>query len=86
MSTNLRLSPELAGALAAASARSGRSQQDIVRQALANELGLAPGLTAMQRAVRAGVVEAPEPFRDVEPTLELAKGTSTVDLLDRDDR
>ncbi len=86
MSTNLRLSPELAGALAAAAARSGRSQQDIVRQALANELGLAPDLTAMQRAVRAGVVEAPEPFRDVEPTLTLAKGISTVDLLDRDDR
>lgn len=86
MSTNLRLSDELADALREAARRSGRSQQDIVREAIAKELGLASDLTAMQRAVQAGTVEAPEPFRDVEPMLTLPKGTSSLDLLDREDR
>jgi predicted DNA-binding protein len=86
MSTNLRLSAELAGALREAAERTGRSQQEIVREAIAKELGLAPDLTAMQRAVQAGTVQAPEPFRDVEPALTLPKGTSSLDLLDREDR
>ncbi|MFL6164389.1 MAG: ribbon-helix-helix protein, CopG family [Jatrophihabitantaceae bacterium] len=86
MSTNLRLSAELARALREAAARRGRSQQDIVREAIAKELGLASDLTAMERAVRAGTVEAPEPFRDVEPTLTLPRGTRSLDLLDREDR
>jgi len=42
--------------------------------------------TPMERAVRDGTVEAPEPFRDVEPTLTLPRGTHTADLLDREDR
>lgn len=29
---------------------------------------MASELTPMERAVRAGTVEAPEPFRDIEPT------------------
>ncbi len=86
MSTNLRLSDELADALRDAARRRGQSQQEIVREALARELGLASDMTAMERAVRAGTVEAPEPFRDVEPTLVLPKGMSSLDLLDRDER
>lgn len=86
MSTNLRLSEELAGALREEAGRRGKSQQDIVREAIAKELGLVPDLTAMERAVRAGTVEAPEPFRDTEPTLRLPRGTRSADLLDREDR
>jgi hypothetical protein len=86
VSTNLRLSEELAVALREAAAQRGRSQQDIVREAIAKELGLASDLTAMQRAIQARTVEAPDPFRDVEPTLTLPKGTSSSDLLDREDR
>ncbi|WP_375477707.1 ribbon-helix-helix protein, CopG family [uncultured Jatrophihabitans sp.] len=86
MSTNLRLSEELAGALRAAAARSGRSQQEVVRSALAKELGLHPELSPLERAVRAGLVEAPEPFVDHEPTLRLPKGMSSLDLLERDER
>jgi predicted transcriptional regulator len=86
VSTNLRLSEELADALRKAAAHSGRSQQDIVREAITKELGLTAGRTAMQRAVDAGTVEAPDPFVDVEPTLTLPSGTSTLDLLDREDR
>ncbi len=86
MSTNLRLTDELAAALREAATRRGRSQQDIVREAIAKELGLVTELTAMQRAVRAGVVDAPEPFRDTVPTLTLPHGSSSLDLLDREDR
>lgn len=86
VSTNLRLSEELVHALRTAAARRGRSQQDIVREAIAKELGLASDPTAMELAVRAGTVEAPEPFQDVEPTLKLPKGTSSLGLLDREDR
>jgi hypothetical protein len=86
VSTNLRLSDELADALRQEAARRGRSQQDIVRMAIAKELGLTPDLTAMQRAIQAGVVDPPEPFRDVAPTLTLPTDTSSLDLLDRKDR
>lgn len=86
MSTNLRLSEELAGALREEAARRGKSQQDIVREAIAKELGMASELTPMERAVRAGTVEAPEPFRDIEPTLMLPRDTCSLDLLDREDR
>ena len=80
----LRLSEELASALREEAARRGKSQQDIVREAIAKELGTASELTSIERAVRAGTVEAPEPFRDVEPTLTLPRGTRSLDLLDRE--
>jgi plasmid stability protein len=86
MSTNLRLSEELASALRDEAARRGASQQDIVREAIAKELGMASGSTPMELAVRAGTVEAPAPFRDIEPTLALPRGTRSLDLLDREDR
>lgn len=86
MSTNLRLSAELAEALREEAARRGRPQQDIIREALAKELGMVAASTPMELAVRAGTVEPPDPFRDVEPTLTLPKTTSSLDLLDREDR
>lgn len=86
MSTNLRLSEELAGALREEAARTGRSQQDIVRDAIAKELGMTSASTPMELAIRTGTVEAPEPFHDVEPTLTLPRGTRSLDLLDREDR
>lgn len=86
MSTNLRLSEELADGLREEAARRGKSQQDIVREAIAKELGMASELTSIERAVRAGIVDAPEPFRDIEPTLTLPRGTRSLDLLDREDR
>jgi hypothetical protein len=47
---------------------------------------MASELTPMELAVRAGIVEAPEPFREIEPTLTLPPGTRSLDLLDREDR
>lgn len=61
ISTNLCLSEELAGALRKEAARRAKSQQEIGREAIAKELGMASELTPMERAVRAGTVEAPEP-------------------------
>lgn len=86
MSTNLRLSEDLANALREEAARRGRSQQDIVRDAIAKELGMASGSSPMELALRAGTVEAPEPFRDTEPTMTLPPGMRSLDLLDREDR
>ncbi len=86
MGTNLRLSRELADALREAAARSGRSQQDIVREAIRRELGLVPRDTEMEAAVRLGVVLAPTPFRDAEGSIDLPHGVTSLDLLDREDR
>jgi predicted transcriptional regulator len=86
MSTNLRLSEELAAALRKESARTGRSQQEIVREAIAAKLGLTANETELEKAVREGRVEAPEPFRDFPPPLTLPRGRSSLDLLERDDR
>lgn len=86
MSTNLRLSEELAEALRKEAARSGRSQQQIVREAIAKELGLTPAATAMERAIRAGLVKPPTPHREAITPIRLPKGVTTLDLLERDDR
>lgn len=86
VSTNLRLSDELAAALRKESTRTGRSQQEIVREAIAAKLGLVTDETPLQEAIREGRVEAPEPFRDFEPRLTLPTGRSSTDLLERDDR
>jgi predicted transcriptional regulator len=86
VSTNLRLSPELVAALREAADRTGRSQQDIIREAITKQLGLVTSQSEMQRAIDEGTVQAPSPFRDVEPSLELPPGTSSLDLLVREDR
>jgi predicted transcriptional regulator len=86
VSTNLRLSDELAAALRKESIRTGRSQQEIVRDAIASKLGLVAKETAVAEAIREGRVEAPEPFQDFEPHLTLPPGQSSIDLLERDER
>lgn len=85
VSTNLRLNTEVADALRAAALASGRSQQDIIRDAVAKELGMTYTPTPLDRAIRAGLVKPPAPFQDVVPTLQLPEGYTTLDLLDRDD-
>lgn len=67
MSTNLRLSEGLAGALREEAARRGTSQQEMVPEAIAKELGMASELT------RSSVPSEREPSRrpcpsDIEPT------------------
>ncbi len=84
MATNLRLSPEAAHALRAAAERSGRSQQDLLREAVDRYLGLGDQ-TDLDRAVADGRVKRPTAFRDVRPRGPLPGTMTTLDLLDRDD-
>jgi hypothetical protein len=84
MATNLRLSPAAAEALRAAAERSGRSQQDLLREAVDRYLGL-PGQTDLDRVVASGRVERPSAFRDVKPRGALPGTLTSLDLLDRDD-
>jgi len=83
--TNLRLSEQAVAALRAAAQRTGRSQQDLIREAVDRYLGLTPATTARERAIEAGLVKPPTPFRNDPPTVRLPPGVSTADLLDRED-
>lgn len=86
MATNLRLRPETERALKLRSERTGRSQQDLIRAALDEYLGLVPPATqTLDELVAAGVVSPPRPRRNA-PRITLPLGVTTADLLDREDR
>jgi hypothetical protein len=87
MATNLRLSAEAEAALRAAAQRTGRSQQDLLREAVAQYLGLVPSPTTIDPVIASSRVNPPRvPYRSVRPTLRLDQGELGIDLLDRDDR
>ena len=90
MAMNLRLPPEVSAALQAESARTGLSQQEIVRDALGRRLHLIDAEDPAGERERAraehAVQPARVPYRKVTPRLRLPKGTTSLDLLDRDDR
>jgi len=92
MAVNLRLRPEAEAALRAEAERSGRSQQEILREAVDRHLhALATGgqasLANRQPLIAAGTVLPPRtPYRRVTPTLTLPAGVTSLDLLDREDR
>ena len=87
---NLRLTPEAASALQAEAERTGRSQQEIVREAISRHLHLTEDdvrTTDRERARSAGIVRpARVGYRKVKPRLRLPKDTTSLDLLDRSDR
>ncbi|MGW5188818.1 hypothetical protein ACWEOO_06160 [Kribbella sp. NPDC004138] len=87
---NLRLPPDVTTALQAESARTGLSQQEIVRDALGRRLHLIDTADPAGERERAraehAVQPARVPYRKVTPRLRLPKGTTSLDLLDRDDR
>lgn len=85
MATNLRLSMQTAQALREASVRLGRSQQELLREAVDRYLGLDEAMTDRERVVALGVVLRPTPFEDVRATIELPAGVTALDLLDRDE-
>ncbi len=83
MAVNLRLDPDAAAELRSASARTGKSQQEILRLALDEHLGR---VGSNRPTSYPDWVDPPErPYRPVTPALRLSRGT-TADLLDRDDR
>ncbi len=89
MAMNLRLSPDAEAALRREAERTGRSKQEVVREALSRQLGLSPthGSSELGALVATGTVRPPRmPHRRVATRLTLPPGTASADLLDRDDR
>jgi len=89
VATNLRLRPATEAALRDAAERTGRSQQDLIREAVDQYLehGLAPKRSSLQQLIDAGlVVPSRIPYRRAENPITLPEGMTTADLLDRDDR
>jgi hypothetical protein len=91
MATNLRLRREAEDAIRAEAARTGRSQQELIREAIDAYLGLResrPGSEADALVANRSVLPARSPFVEVdeEDMVPLPDGVSTLDLLDRDER
>jgi hypothetical protein len=92
MATNLRLQPDIASALRAESERTGRPQQQIIRDAVAQYLAIVGSPTESRVAVPDGTLgglirPARRPFGTTTlPPLTLRAGETTADLLDREDR
>ncbi len=91
MATNLRLRPAAEAALRERSASTGRSQQELIRDALDRYLGLAEttparGVRSLDELRAQGLLlPARGPVRKVEHPLNLG-GKTSIELLDRDDR
>ncbi len=88
MATNLRLREELEVALREKSEQTGRSQQELIREALERYLGLDnPRDTSIDDLIARGVVRpARQPMRHSDHLLTLPPGVTSLDLLDREDR
>lgn len=84
MAMNLRLRDEAAEALRAESERTGLSQQEILRRAVDEHLGLRDA--KRPEPYPDWVIPPERPYRSVKPILRLPKGMTTADLLDREDR
>jgi hypothetical protein len=90
MAMNLRLGPDAEEAVRREAQRTGRSQQDVIREAVSRHLGLpvGEGLRGdLSMLVSTGTVRPPRaPYRRVVKRLSLPPGITSADLLDRDDR
>ena len=67
----------------------GRSQQELIREALDRYLGvgMTPGSRSMDRLIASGAVIPPEvPYRRPHRLITLPDGITSLDLLDREDR
>ena len=91
MATNLRLRREAVEALRREAQRTGRSQQDVIREAVDRQLGLAPATAGggddLDVLVATGVVRRPRSaYRRAVTRLRLPQRMTSADLLDRRDR
>jgi hypothetical protein len=92
MATNLRLSREAEEAVRREAERSGRSQQEVIRDAIARQLGIAESASTGARddlasLISSGTVRAPRSHAHRGGRrLLLPDGVGSVDLLNRDDR
>lgn len=89
MAVNLRLDETTERALREHSAATGRSQQDIMRDAIASYLGIVTRVDMTDEAVerrRAALIPPRRPYARPTVSLRLSDGVASLDLLDRDDR
>ncbi len=90
MAMNLRLSPDAEEAVRREAERIGRSQQEVIREAISRHLGLSAGHGSSSELgvlVSTGTIRLPRvPYRKVAKRLTLPPGVTGADLLDRDDR
>jgi hypothetical protein len=90
MATNLRLRPDAEAAVRAEAQRSGRSQQEVIRDAIDRQLGLTArtdGSRHDEALIASGAVRPPrEPFRAAATRIEPPAGVTTLDLLAREER
>lgn len=89
MATNLRLRPEAEDALRRESQRTGRSQQELIREAIDRYLDvrLADANTKRPTLVERGLGLPPRsPMRAAVRLISLPDGITSLDLLDRNDR
>lgn len=87
MATNLRLSEAAAEAVRAEAKRTGRSQQDIIREAVDRYLAAPERAAEPSRgSIRDTIIPPRMPFVSDTPRLQLPEGVTSLDLLDREDR
>lgn len=89
MATNLRLDSQTERALRDLAAATGRSQQDIMREAIASYLGFATRVDMTDAAIerrRAALIPPKRPYSRPRVTLRLTNGATSLDLIDREDR
>lgn len=90
MAMNLRLNVEAEEAVRREAQRTGRSQQDVIREAIARHLGLTTAGSSrseLEMLVATGTVRTPRtPHRSISKRLTLPPGITSDDLLDRRDR
>ncbi|MGH9302259.1 MAG: ribbon-helix-helix protein, CopG family [Acidimicrobiales bacterium] len=90
MATNLRLDREAEHALRAEAARTGRSQQELIRAAVDSYLGIGgtdgPRSEAEAMIEARTVLPARTPLRSGQAMIHLPPGVTTLTLLDRDER
>lgn len=90
MATNLRLRPDAEVALRTRATAAGRSQQELIREAVDRYLGLIseplPRTGAGALLASGGVLPARHGFRESAELLPLRDGVGTLRMLDREDR
>jgi hypothetical protein len=92
VAVNLRLRPDAEAALRAESERTGLSQQALLREAVDRFLGLtavepvAPRSPGESLVASGTGLPARSPYREPTQLVPLPDGTTSSDLLDRDDR
>jgi len=91
MATNLRLRPDAEAAVRAEAVRTGRSQQELIREAVDAYLGLRPSHPRSETEALIAdrsALPARTPFVEVDADdmVPLPDGVTTLELLDRDER